>query len=885
MQKNDHLTIQQQDQSEDVFDINFLKKKGIAHLQELTGKNWTDYNIHDPGITTLEIVCFALTELGYRSDYEIEDLFQTSPKEAPVKDTFFPAHAVLSTGPITINDFRKVILDLEGIKNIELIASKTIKEFKGIYDAYIELNDTETSPADKNLRLKKIQLEIAKHRIVCFEIDQIYFLENDMLGIDLTVELNSKVDQTEFLYLIANELDHYFSPSPKYKNLEELQEQKLSTSTTFSGPLLKNGFITEEDIQGHKIRRQVYISDLVNLLMDIESISHIKKIKLKDSLNQSYNWLYDVAPEKVPRLNYENTIITATYKGKPSFSFRLSEILSGESNAKMLDGLGHKDNQLILPKGELKNLKEYRSISHDFPVVYGLSELGLPAGATEETEANAKQFKAFLLLFDQVLANYFAQLDHVKHLFSLNPITTTNAIQLLEDFPGIYFMHKPFLDYYVARHINLDDERHLKSEWKIYLESNRVEIEQIIQKTVEDEFSFMKRRNLILDHLLARFGYEHTSFEFVAQLTELELIDYKVNLLNKLLANGSNKSKGFDSNAQPLLMKSGFELNFYDLLGFKGGTTHLITAPTASLLNKKEESLVGNNGISFVFKNANQSLILEDLIALGRIEQNYIKDKIGFHIAKKESTPFVAATFQGTPEEKNKTIQQLVKKLNGLSSASEGIYAIEHLLLKPTAQMSAFGFAVYQKEIAIFSSPYNLSREDRDDLIETYITFAQERSTYSIIELEHNQFKIKWAKGEKELLSTHYFDSVKQAFKGIEDYIYYYSKLEQVNEVIKVGTKYTDFYNEIDDPFSNIITFVLPTWPHRFQNLAFKRYIEEVLIGETPAHIFTNICWLNYEEMLCFEKSYQNFMNTTDKKYAEQQQALEVLLPLLIMKQ
>ena len=37
-------------------------------------------------------------------------------------------------------------------------------------------------------------------------------------------------------------------------------------------------------------------------------------------------------------------------------------------------------------------------------------------------------------------------------------------------------------------------------------------------------------------------------------------------------------------------MKSGFELNFYDLLGFKGGTTHLITAPTASLLNKKEES-------------------------------------------------------------------------------------------------------------------------------------------------------------------------------------------------------------------------------------------------------------------------------------------------------
>ena len=189
-------------------------------------------------------------------------------------------------------------------------------------------------------------------------------------GIDLTVELNSKVDQTEFLYLIANELDNYFSPSPKYKNLEELQEKDFPISDIFSGPLLENGFITEQDIQDHKIRKQVFISDIVNLLMDIESISHIKKISLKDTLNQSYNWLYDVSRGKVPRLNYSTTTITATYKGKPSFSFQLSEILSSESNSNLEDGLNHKTNQLTLPIGEFKNLKEYRSISHDFPVVY-----------------------------------------------------------------------------------------------------------------------------------------------------------------------------------------------------------------------------------------------------------------------------------------------------------------------------------------------------------------------------------------------------------------------------------------------------------------------------------------------------------------------------------
>jgi hypothetical protein len=880
MQKNEHVTIEKKDQSEDIFDINYLKKKGIDHLQELTGKKWTDYNIHDPGITTLEILCFALTELGYRSDYAIKDLFHPSPKAAPIKDTFFSAHEILSTGPVTINDFRKVIVDIDGIKNVEIIPSKTIKEFNGIYDAYIELSDTTITEANKTKILEQVRLEISTHRIICFEIDQLFILENDSLGLDLTIELNHKVDQTEFLFLIANELDNYLSPSPIYHNLEELQEQQIPKSTIFSGPLLKNGFITEKDIQQHQIRKQVYISDLVNLLMDITSIAHIKKISLKDHLNQAYNWLYTVETGKVPRLNYANTTITATYKGKPSFSFSLSEILSSASNANKSSGLGHKENQLLSPVGEFKELKEYRSIANDFPVVYGLSELGLPAGATDETEASMKQFKAFLLIFDQVLANYFAQLDHTKHLFSLHPITSTNAIQLLEDFPGIYYMYKPFVDEYVIRNIHMDDERNLKKEWKVYLEKNRAEIEQIIQVSVEDELSFMKRRNLVLDHLLARFGYEHTTFEFVSQLSDQELIDYKLNLLNNLVEGGNNKSKGFDKRSKPLVVKSGFELNLTALLGFNGVTTALITTPTVHLFKNKGGISPQENGVSLAFKEVNKSIILQELIALGRVTENYVKDENGFFIAQKNSDPFAEITYKGT--NKKEAITKMVNQLSLLSSASEGLYAIEHLILKPTDQMNAFGFYVDQNDLAIFSSNYLLTRKDRDELINSFTAYALDKKTYSIIELEHNQFKIKWAKGEHELLSTHFFDAENQALKFIEEYIYNFSKLEAVEEVIKVGTKYNDFFNEVDDPFSNIITFVLPTWPHRFQNRAFKRYIDEVLIEETPAHIFANICWLNYEEMLCFETSYQTFMNAPSRNEALKQQALEKLLPLLI---
>ena len=50
----------------------------------------------------------------------------------------------------------------------------------------------------------------------------------------------------------------------------------------------------------------------------------------------------------------------------------------------------------------------------------GLGELGLPESASPERKAQAKQLKAYLLFFDQLLANYFTQLAHVKDLFSFH---------------------------------------------------------------------------------------------------------------------------------------------------------------------------------------------------------------------------------------------------------------------------------------------------------------------------------------------------------------------------------------------------------------------------------------------------------------------------------
>ena len=95
--------IKLQDDVKNIQSIDALKRIGIDMLQNLSGELWSDYNIHDPGITTLEILCYVITELGYRADTAIEDIFAN---EKQPKSSFFEAHEILNSGVITLNDVK-----------------------------------------------------------------------------------------------------------------------------------------------------------------------------------------------------------------------------------------------------------------------------------------------------------------------------------------------------------------------------------------------------------------------------------------------------------------------------------------------------------------------------------------------------------------------------------------------------------------------------------------------------------------------------------------------------------------------------------------------------------------------------------------------------------
>lgn len=87
----------------------FLREEGLNVIRRLAPDTWTDHNLHDPGITLLEALSYAITETGLTGSLDMIDLLTSSEKQAPQE--FFTAAKVLPSSPVSIQDFQKVLID------------------------------------------------------------------------------------------------------------------------------------------------------------------------------------------------------------------------------------------------------------------------------------------------------------------------------------------------------------------------------------------------------------------------------------------------------------------------------------------------------------------------------------------------------------------------------------------------------------------------------------------------------------------------------------------------------------------------------------------------------------------------------------------------------
>lgn len=86
-----------------------LRLRAITAAQEASGELWTDFNLHDPGVSLLETLCFALTEDLFAARQPVPSLLGLGPQDpasAWARFGLHTPHALLPCHPCTDRDWQ-----------------------------------------------------------------------------------------------------------------------------------------------------------------------------------------------------------------------------------------------------------------------------------------------------------------------------------------------------------------------------------------------------------------------------------------------------------------------------------------------------------------------------------------------------------------------------------------------------------------------------------------------------------------------------------------------------------------------------------------------------------------------------------------------------------
>lgn len=114
-------------------DFDDLRRVAIDYAQQASGAIWTDYNLHDPGVTLLEQTCFALSQIAYQAGLPARDLLTNQRGHFCTYDlALFHPRKVLGTDPVTRDDLAAWLCACPEIDSVTIAAPDTSE--RGLFD-------------------------------------------------------------------------------------------------------------------------------------------------------------------------------------------------------------------------------------------------------------------------------------------------------------------------------------------------------------------------------------------------------------------------------------------------------------------------------------------------------------------------------------------------------------------------------------------------------------------------------------------------------------------------------------------------------------------------------------------------------------------------------
>ena len=513
------------------------------------------------------------------------------------------------------------------------------------------------------------------------------------------VEVEPDADIERIQARIWFEIERYFNPPIRFHTLRELRAAGEPVEDIFNGPALDSGFITSEDLQEASLKTALRTSDIINRLMDIDGVIAVNQLLLTkydaegnavagaadpvwvngqpafDTTKVSASWLLAISAQHQPRL-YLSLSRFLFYKNGLPFRARADEAndtlnqLRGDAERPKNSSA---ENDLAIPKGNFRNPDSYYPIQYAFPQTYGIGPDGLPSHASALRRAQARQLKAYLMVFEQVMGNSLAGLTHTADLFSLDPNVSRT-----------YFV-KTFSEALVK---GFDD---------IKQAGMTTAAMEAMTETLPE---FHERRNRFLDHLLARFGEQFSEYALLLtnaagkQVAQQRLINDKISFLKRYPAVSHDRGKAFDYALAPCSPDNypGIKKRISLLLGYPDLTFGWSVSAPAGGNYPVDFHLVDGNGQHWLdgqttvaanseadAKQAAYRTIIERMILPDAYENADEGDKVRLKLKSKSATelgyhPVLFATRTDATAMRGELLAW---------SANERLIVVEHLLLRP----------------------------------------------------------------------------------------------------------------------------------------------------------------------------------------------------------
>ncbi|MGD0720192.1 MAG: hypothetical protein ABR970_03990 [Roseiarcus sp.] len=502
---------------------------GLRLTQIMSADIWTDYNLHDPGVTVLQQLCYALTDIGYRAQWPVADLL-TLREEPPQPDRanasnpsgqrespLFTGPEILTCAPVTARDFRSLIYSqVEDLENAWFRKSADSRGIQGLYDVDVQLY--RPFVGDIAIPRGDVMRLYMRTRPLCEDVGEIRILKSLPIAISADIDIDATDTANDIAANIFSRLESNLIPAPSYTSIHVMREAGRPYDEIFEGPAMN---VMIDNASPDQRPSQLAIAEFARIARGAGGVVRIRRLGLRaqsDGLQDSdsiIQWDSDV----VPTISVPSTL-RPREGGAPDFVLRQAGAPQNLDVERVINNILHRkfmDRQDVLsttrairsdpynepPTGVFRSPEVYTSIREQFPMIYGLGRYGAPRDflvskrpVVADRRARAvkiRQLEAYLLLFEQVMANHLAQLANIPLLFSLSDAASR----------ATYFWQP------------LEPDRRDAQAPATIGDLLPADYPRSLSALVEKHDTAIERRQRLLDHLLARFneGFEDSELD------------------------------------------------------------------------------------------------------------------------------------------------------------------------------------------------------------------------------------------------------------------------------------------------------------------------------------------------------------------------------------